>query len=60
VNFAQLAHFQRLLSTLGLHTALANTLADWIDADSEPQPQGGAEDESIWRCSRPTSLPTGR
>ncbi len=45
VNLAQLAHFQRLLSTLGLHTALANTLVDWIDADSEPQPQGGAEDE---------------
>ena len=45
MNLAQLAHFQRLLSTLGLHTALANTLVDWIDADSEPQPQGGAEDE---------------
>jgi general secretion pathway protein K len=45
VNLAQLAHFQRLLSTLGLSTALANALADWIDADSEPQPQGGAEDE---------------
>ena len=37
VNLAQLAHFQRLLSTLGLHTVLANTLVDWIDADSEPR-----------------------
>jgi len=44
VNLAQLAHFQRLLSVLGLRTALAGALADWIDADSEPQPQDGAED----------------
>ena len=44
INLAQLAHFQRLLSILGLPAALADTLADWIDADSEPQPQGGAED----------------
>lgn len=44
VNLAQLAHFQRLLSILGLPPALADTLADWIDEDSEPQPQGGAED----------------
>jgi len=44
VNLAQLAHFQRLLSVLGLPTALAGALADWIDADSEPQPQYGAED----------------
>lgn len=43
VNVAQLAIFQRLLSTLGLPVALADTLADWIDADNEPQPQG-AED----------------
>jgi len=44
VNLAQLAHFQRLLSVLGFPTALAGALADWIDADSEPQPQDGAED----------------
>lgn len=44
VNLAQLAHFQRMLSILGLPPALADTLADWIDEDSEPQPQGGAED----------------
>ena len=43
VNAAQFAIFQRLLSTLGLPVALADTLVDWIDADSEPQPQG-AED----------------
>jgi general secretion pathway protein K len=46
VNLAQLAHFQRLLSLLGLPSALAGALVDWIDADSEPQPQGGAEDET--------------
>jgi len=44
VNVAQLAHFQRLLATLGLPDALAYTLVDWIDDDSQPQPQGGAED----------------
>ena len=44
VNVAQLEHFRRLLATLGLPDALAYTLVDWIDDDSEPQPQGGAED----------------
>lgn len=45
VNLAQLAHFRRLLSVLDLPPTLAGALADWIDADSDPQPQGGAEDE---------------
>ncbi|MEX0958587.1 MAG: type II secretion system minor pseudopilin GspK [Burkholderiales bacterium] len=45
VNPAQLANFQRLLETLGLPAALAHTLADWLDTDGEPQPQGGAEDD---------------
>ena len=53
VNLAQLAHFQRLLSLLGLPAALAGTLADWIDADSEPQPQGGAEDETYLALQPP-------
>ena len=44
VNVAQLAHFRRLLSILDLPDALAYTLVDWIDDDSLPQPQGGAED----------------
>ena len=44
VSAAQLEHFRRLLSILGLPAPLADTLADWIDADGEPQPQGGAED----------------
>lgn len=44
VNPPQLAHFQQLLSILGLPVVLAGTLADWLDADNEPQPRGGAED----------------
>jgi general secretion pathway protein K len=44
VNLAQLARFRRLLSILDLPPTLAGALADWIDADSEPQPQDGAED----------------
>jgi len=44
VNLAQLARFRRLLSILALPPALADALADWIDTDSEPQPQDGAED----------------
>ncbi|HUF20307.1 MAG TPA: type II secretion system minor pseudopilin GspK [Burkholderiales bacterium] len=44
VNTAQLANFQRLLSTLGLPAALADTLADWVDADSVPHPQGAEDD----------------
>ena len=53
VNLPQLAHFQRLLSLLGLPAALAGTLADWVDADSEPQPQGGAEDETYLALQPP-------
>ncbi len=44
VNPAQLAHFQRLLVLLELSPMLAEALADWIDADSVPQSQYGAED----------------
>ncbi|HVB49742.1 MAG TPA: type II secretion system minor pseudopilin GspK [Burkholderiales bacterium] len=44
VDLTQLAHFRRLLSILALPPQLADALADWIDADSQPQPQDGAED----------------
>ena len=44
VNLAQLAHLRSLLATLGLPGELADALADWIDADSLPQPRDGAED----------------
>jgi general secretion pathway protein K len=53
VNPMQLAHFQRLLSVLGLPTAPAGALVDWIDADSEPQPQGGAEDATYLALQPP-------
>ena len=43
VSLVHLARFQRLLAILGLPPELADALADWLDADSEPQP-GGAED----------------
>jgi general secretion pathway protein K len=42
-NVAQFQQFQRLLAVLGLPASLAPALADWIDADTEPQ-AGGAED----------------
>ena len=44
VSLGQLAKFQRLLAILGLPPELADALADWLDADSEPQPRDGAED----------------
>ncbi|HLX79226.1 MAG TPA: type II secretion system minor pseudopilin GspK [Burkholderiales bacterium] len=44
IDPAQQAHFRRLLSVLALPPALAAALADWIDADSDPQSQDGAED----------------
>lgn len=44
VNLAQIERFRRLLAILGLPPPLADSLADWIDSDSEPQPRGGAED----------------
>jgi len=44
INNAQLAHFRRLLLILSLPAALADTLCDWIDSDSEMQSPDGAED----------------
>jgi general secretion pathway protein K len=41
---SDIAKFQRLLGMLGLPPELAIALADWLDADSEPQSPGGAED----------------
>lgn len=48
-----LAKFQRLLSLLGLPTELASSLADWIDADNQTQPSGGAEDDYYLALPRP-------
>jgi general secretion pathway protein K len=43
-NPANIAKLQRLLTLLNLPVGLAVALADWIDADSEVQTAGGAED----------------
>lgn len=56
---AQLVRYRRLLSILGLPTTLAGALADWIDADSEPQPQGGAED-AAYLALQPAYLPANQ
>ena len=53
VNVTQLAHFRSLLATLGLPLELADALADWIDADSEPQPRDGAEDAYYLALDQP-------
>ena len=53
VDPAQLAHFRRLLSILELPPALADALADWVDADSVPQPQDGAEDSAYLSLGTP-------
>lgn len=51
---AHVAQFQRLLQVLDLPEALAAGLVDWIDADSEPLPQGGAEDGHYQGLQPPT------
>jgi general secretion pathway protein K len=49
---SNVAQFQRLLAVLGLPADLAPALADWIDADSEPQ-AGGAEDGYYLALAQP-------
>lgn len=44
LSVVQLAHLRRLLGILGLPDDLADALADWVDADTQPQPRYGAED----------------
>lgn len=48
-----LAAFGRLLAAIGLAPDLAPAIADWIDSDSEPLPQGGAEDDYYLRLAVP-------
>ena len=43
-NVQQLVRYRRLLALLSLPPQLADTLVDWIDADSEPISASGAED----------------
>jgi len=44
INVGQLDAYRRLLTLLNLPPVLALTLADWLDADQQEQPGGGAED----------------
>lgn len=40
----EIARYKRLLQTLGLPTGLAESAADWLDADARPGGPDGAED----------------
>lgn len=59
VSVEQLARFSRLLALLGLPPVLADALADWIDADSEPFSHAGAED-AYYLAQVPAYLPANR
>jgi general secretion pathway protein K len=48
-----LAAFKRLLAAIGLEASLAAAIADWIDADGEPLPEGGAEDDYYLKLAVP-------
>lgn len=56
---AHLMQFRRLLQILDLPEDLADALLDWLDADSEPQPQGGAED-GYYQAQQPAYLAANR
>jgi general secretion pathway protein K len=44
LNTVSMLQFERLLSSLELDPGIAQSIADWIDADSESSGPGGAED----------------
>ena len=56
---AHVLQFQRLLQILELPEALAGSLVDWLDADQEPQAQGGAED-GYYRSRQPPGVAANR
>jgi general secretion pathway protein K len=49
---SDVAQFKKLLAMLGLPAELADTLADWMDADNEARP-GGAEDGYYFSLPQP-------
>jgi general secretion pathway protein K len=59
-NEAAVTQFQQLLTLVGLETKWASLIADWIDADNEPNFPDGAED-SVYLTQippyRPPNLP---
>lgn len=50
---SDVAQFERLLGMLGLPGELASALADWMDADSDTQYPGGAENVYYLALPRP-------
>ena len=60
VSLTELARFRRLLAILGLPTHLAAALADWVDADNEPQPQGNGAEDSYYLAQNPPYLAANR
>jgi general secretion pathway protein K len=48
-----LAAFRRLLQAIGLDAELAQGVADWVDADEDALPRGGAEDAYYLRLAVP-------
>src|SRR5690606_33196230 len=52
-----LAWFERLLTILELDPLLAGAVADWIDADAQPQFPVGAEDDVYTRRNPPYRPP---
>jgi general secretion pathway protein K len=50
---ANIAYYKRLLDLLGLEPALADALADWLDADGNVRFPDGAEDEYYLLMERP-------
>jgi general secretion pathway protein K len=49
INDGQLAVFRRLLRSVKLPAALANAIADWLDADDVASGESGAESEYYLR-----------
>ncbi len=53
VNAPALAFYRRLLAQLAFPADLADSLVDWLDADSVPLSAGGAEDDFYLRLNPP-------
>jgi len=53
IDVQQLQQFKRLLQLLELPPGLADRVADWIDADSDPHGMDGAEDGEYTRLDPP-------
>lgn len=59
-SLQHIAAFQRLLTTLGLPTTLAESVADWLDADDQVSSGAGAEDPYYLALERGYRAPNRR